>query len=281
MANAERTEGEPKATFIFKGTVKKLKAATMKRVPVDEQTAVVRIEQVLEAPKNLAAFAGKDVTVQLATRANVAVGRAFIFHTVGWMFGDSIAVRAVAQEPVQDSHAALLARGGDPAEHKANRELKDRVDTADLVVSGTVSAVRLPAPAAPLTHAARAAEAAPAGPVSEHDPKWREAVVRVANVHKGRHAEDSVTVLFPASTDVRWYKAPKFEPGQRGYFVLHRTKVKEAERVEPHVRALLEPAAAEKDVEVYTALNPADFQPSTQQERIRGLLGGSAPAGGE
>jgi hypothetical protein len=187
----------------------------------------------------------------------------------------------VAQEPVQDSHAALLARGGDPAEHKANRELKERIDTADLVVSGTVSAVRLPPPAAPLTHAARAADAASAGPVSEHDPKWREAVVQVASVHKGHHGDDTVTVLFPASTDVRWYKAPKFEPGQRGTFVLHKTKVKEAERVEPHVRALLEPAAAEKEVDAYTALNPADFQPGTQQDRIPGLLGGAAPARGQ
>jgi hypothetical protein len=272
-------DAEEKPTFVFKGTVKKLKAATMKNVPVDEQTAVVRVEQVIESPKNLAPFVGRDITVQLATSPKVAVGQAFIFHTVGWIFGDSIAVRAVTQEPVQATHAALLSRGGDPADHRASRQLQERVDSADLVVFGTVTAVRLPPPSTPLAHAARAGTPAPAGPVSEHDPKWREAVVEVDSVHKGRHAGDSVTVLFPASTDVRWFKAPKFEPGRQGFFVLHRTRMKESERVEPRVRGLLEPAAAQKEVEVYTALNPSDFQPSTQQERIRGLLGPAATAG--
>jgi len=277
MANAERTEAGPKATFIFRGAVKKLEAATMKNVPVDERTAVVRIEQVLEGPRNLAHYAGEDVTVQLSTRANVAVGQEYLFHTVGWMFGDSIAVRAVAQEPLTESHTALLTRGGDPAEHRANRELKERVDAADLVVFGTVVAVRLPVAGASLIRAARAGAAAPTGPVSEHDAKWREAVVQVASVHKGKHAKEDVVVLFPASTDVRWYKAPKFEPGLQGYFALHKTKVKESERVDPRIRGLLEPAAADKEVEVYTALNQADFQPSTQQERISRLLGGSTP----
>jgi hypothetical protein len=126
----------------------------------------------------------------------------------------------------------------------------------------------------------RAAVAAPAKPVSEHDPKWREAVVHVDSVHKGEHPGDHVTVLFPASMDVGWYKAPKFEPGHRGYFVLHKTQVKEADRVGSHGRALLAAADADTAVDTYTALSPADFQPSSQPDRIAGMLASETAAKG-
>ena len=61
MARAKSAEPAPKATFVFKGAVRKLKTATMKHVPVDDRTAVVHVDQVLEAPPNLAKYAGKDM----------------------------------------------------------------------------------------------------------------------------------------------------------------------------------------------------------------------------
>ena len=53
-ANPTKKEPASEAAYIFKGTVEKLKAATMKNVPVDNRTVVVRVDQVIEAPKNLA-----------------------------------------------------------------------------------------------------------------------------------------------------------------------------------------------------------------------------------
>ena len=41
----------PQANFIFQGTIQKLKAAAMENVPVDDRTAVVRVDQVIESPK--------------------------------------------------------------------------------------------------------------------------------------------------------------------------------------------------------------------------------------
>ena len=95
-----------KSTFVFQGTVLKLGAATMRTVPVDDNTAIVHVEQVLEAPQNLSRYAGRDITVQLAARGKAAVGHQFVFHTAGWMFGDSIAVRAEKQEPVRATRSA-------------------------------------------------------------------------------------------------------------------------------------------------------------------------------
>ncbi|HEY2815723.1 MAG TPA: hypothetical protein VGK44_01175 [Casimicrobiaceae bacterium] len=281
MAKAAKTSPEPKATFVFQGTVKKVKAALMRSVPVDAHTAVVHVDQVLEAPANLRHLAGMDLTVQLVERVKASAGDTFVFHAAGWIFGDTVALRAVTQEPLERAHAPLLARGGDPVAHRADRELQDRVNDADLVVSGTVVAVKLPEGSEPQVRATRGSVDVAGKPVSEHDPKWREAVVQVADVHKGEHAADRVSVLFPSSQDVRWFKAPKFHAGQQGYFVLQKSKMKESDRVDTRTRGASIPAEADKEVEVYTALHPDDFHPYTQPERIRASIDAKSTRGKE
>jgi hypothetical protein len=274
MATVNKATSSRKSTFVFQGTVLKLGAATMRTVPVDKNTAIVHVEQVLEAPQNLSRYAGRDITVQLAPRGKAAVGHQLIFHTAGWMFGDSIAVRAEKQEPVKRTLSAARSRGIDPIRQRDDREMHERVAAADLVVLGKVVAVKLPGEsevAARATRTARAMAPANVKPVSEHDPKWREAVVEVDQVQKGQHRPNRVTVLFPSSTDVRWYKAPKFTAGQQGFFALHKAKIKESERLDTRARALTV-APADKEVEVYTALHPADFQPVAHEERIRGAI---------
>jgi hypothetical protein len=267
---ARKRRGDASAAppaFVFKGAVKKIRSATMKEVPVSNRTAVVHVEQVIEAPKSFAHYEGQDITVELAGKQKVSAGDELIFHTNSWIFGDSVAVRSVSQERVTKSHSALLTRGGDPTAHRKARQLKERVDTADLIVSGTVTAVTVPP--APDAAERGAAPAPPAMPVSEHDPKWREAVIQVDQTHKGSLKSRQVTVLFPSSTDVRWYKAPKFQAGQKGLFVLHKTKPGAKEL--PTLRRSAARAVPGRG-EVYTAMNPNDVQAISQQGVIKSMI---------
>jgi hypothetical protein len=267
MATKKRSDASDEAPpFVFRGTVKKLRSATMKAVPVGDRTAVVHVEQVIEAPEAFAHYAGQDITVELAGRAKISAGDELIFHAHSWMFGDSVAVRSEAQERVTAKHAAALTQGGDPTENRQSRRLEEHVNDADLVVSGQVSAVTIPPE---IAEHVRAADERPPAPVSEHDPKWRQAVIQVNETHRGSHDSNQVTVLFPSSMDVRWYRAPKFQAGQKGLFVLHKTKI----RTEEHhaLRALAE-AAGTPEVEVYTALHPEDVQPLTQQASIKAKI---------
>src|SRR5262252_7013912 len=117
--------------FVFKGAVKKMRSATMKEVPVGNRTAVVHVEQVIEAPKSFTHYVGQDITVELAGNKKVAVGEELIFHANSWIFGDSIAVRSVSQERVTKAHSAVLKRGGDPTVHRKTRQIRERVDAAD------------------------------------------------------------------------------------------------------------------------------------------------------
>ena len=86
-----------------------------------------------------------------------------------------------------------------------------------------------------------------------------------------------MVIQFPSSTDVRWYKAPKFTPGQQGYFMLHKSKVTKSTKVKKAgARAGLAMHLAVEGKpeveEVYTALHPEDFQPYSEPGGIKKIL---------
>ena len=264
-------------TFLFKGTIREVKAATMTGVPIDKNTVVAMVDQVMEAPTNLAKMGGHRVTIRLSGKTKVAVGDELIFHAHGWIFGGSVAVISVKEERIRETraHAALLSRGGDPVAHRQNRRVKHRFSTADVVVSGRVTMVRIPPEATSAKRAASLATSAadtpePNGPISEHAPHWREAHIEIDDVHKGEHQSSSVVIRFPASTDVRWYKAPKFEPGHQGFFMLRKHPSPKA--APPKGRRKAAKKSAASTTEHFTALHPADFQPYTQPGGVRRII---------
>jgi hypothetical protein len=187
-------------------------------------------------------------------------------------------VISLREERVGDAsaHAALLSRGGDPVVHRQNRRIKHRFTNADIVVSGRVTMVRIPAAETSAALAASKAESVastpePVGPVSEHTPHWREAHVEIDDVHKGVHTSKSVVIRFPASTDVRWYKAPKFQPGHQGFFMLRKHTLPGSETTSRRKKASRS-AATSSGADVFTALHPADFQPYTQPGGVRRII---------
>src|SRR5215510_13911697 len=139
------------ARFVFKGTVKKLRAATMREVPIDARTVVVRVDDVIQAPEAMSHYAGQDITVLLPAKKKVKKGQQSVFYTNGLLFGDSVAVQAVDHHEVEKIPAALaLASGGDPVRNLAVKDVQARVSSADVIVSGRVTSVRVPSDPWPL-----------------------------------------------------------------------------------------------------------------------------------
>jgi len=271
MRSPRQTNEPQQATFVFKGTIKKLKSATMKDVPLSEGTAIVTVDQIIEAPTDLAGYAGQDITVQLSGRQNVRVGLQMLFHAIGWMFGDSVAVRSLRQEPVENGDASSADTGDDPVKRRAQKQQRSHFEDADLVVAGEVVAVRLPGDSTPGGKRAGSRT----GPITEHEPQWREAIIQVDEVLKGTHEKKQVVVRFPASTDVMWHGAPKFEAGQQGYFILHKTESKKSETKGAKKRRKARGTATEKagkTAEYYLARDSADFQPYDERGGVRALL---------
>jgi hypothetical protein len=260
MAAKSRSEElAERAQFVFQGTIKQVRASTLREVPVSARTIVVRIDRVIHAPEALSDYAGQDVTVQLAAGERVKAGQTLIFYTNGWIFGEGIAVQSVGhEEATAPAMAALSSHPEDPVRSLQTREALAQAARADLVITGRVSAVRLPAGEAQ-ARATGMATGRTAERISEHAPLWQEAVIDVDEVHKGRHAQKQVVVRFPSSTDVRWHNAPKFHPGQEGVFLLHQAQLAGGPRM---AGAGIEPGQ-------YTALNPADIQPLEELPRIK------------
>ena len=254
-----------RGSFVFNGTVVTLNAATMNYVPVDERTATVRVDEVLQAPDILRRIAGQDITVYLGNFA-VEPGERATFSTEGVIFGESIAVSATSVRPLEGAAAlASAAPEGavDPADNLRAQRAEERFTSAEVVVKGRVKAVEEAAPPAPEAALASAAAEPETTRYSEHDPVWMKATVEVEQVHKGLAAPgETVEILFPASTDVAWHRAPKFQPGQEGVFMLHK---------EPQPEAALAAAAPAAAVP-YTALDPADFQSAEAPQIIESVL---------
>src|SRR5260370_21356060 len=102
-ASPRRTAQTEKPTFVFTGTIKKLKASILKDVPVNDRTAVVMIDQIIEAPSDLARYHGQEITILLSGRRKDSAGQQSIFRATPLLAGESIAVRSVREEPIKDS----------------------------------------------------------------------------------------------------------------------------------------------------------------------------------
>jgi hypothetical protein len=139
-------------------------------------------------------------------------GDKLVFYTNSLVFGDNLAVQSRGHDPATPGLAKAAAEPG-------NRRLQSRINAADAVVSGRVVEVHPHKPAKALVKAA-GAPSPPTGRISEHEPFWQEAVIEVSEAHKGPK-KNQVVVRFPSSTDVRWYKAPRFKKGQKGVWLFH------------------------------------------------------------
>jgi hypothetical protein len=258
----QTNESQP-ATFVFKGTVKKLNSATMKDVPLSDRIAIVTVDQIIEAPPDLAGYAAQKITVELSGHEKVGIGQQLVFHATGWMFGDGVAVRSLKEEPVEKRDEASAGTTEDAVELHAENLKRSHFEDADLVVSGKVVAVRLPVETDPGRK--RTSAVAP-GPITEHDPNWREAIIQVDEVLKGTHQEKQIVVRFPASSDVRWHGTPKVEAGQHGYFMLHQAKAAKPASKGARIDA------RDTVTSGYQVLDLSDFQPFDEPGGIRTLL---------
>jgi len=241
--------------IIFIGTVTQVGAVAVPEVPASPRTVVVRVDQVLEKPSAVALATGDSVTVETRRPGSLKAGTQATFYTTGWIFGRGVAVREVGHEP---GRSPVVAADERDAVARARREvndadLKTHIQRAAMVVAGRVEQVR-PAELA----------AAPARPkrISEHDPDWQEAIIRVEDGIKGAQAGERVVVRFPGSPDVAWVGTPKFAVGQEGTFLLH----KDSTTGSPLTMI------AGRSVPAYTALHKVDVLSKQDATRVRALI---------
>jgi hypothetical protein len=225
--------------IIFLGRVVKLQAANVEVLKAGENTAVVRVEELLDAPEGVAGLKGQDVTVELSRAQGMKTEQQAVFFTNGVLFGQHLAVKEVGQLPAPTDWTQMKAQIAAVRAKMAEETLQARVASSVLVIVGKVISVK---------------KIERIGPISEHEGDWAVAVVQIEAIEKGSFDGKTVDVYFPQSTDERWLLSPKFHVGQQGVWLLHRES------------NLGLPEAA------LTALSALDFQPLGAREKVRRLL---------
>jgi hypothetical protein len=245
MTELSLQELAAQASLIFRGTVARLNAATMDAVPVTDSIAIVRVDEVLEAPASLANLSGNEITIQFSASPPEPTPAPMIFFTRPWLYGDSIAVVEIGRREVGEGEAAdRTAREiVDVTGRRPDQALQDRLNQADAVVAGSVINNRPPSGILQR--------------VTEHDPGLQIAVIAVESVELGELPQPTVDVLYASSRDVMWFQSPKLDVGREGIWLLHRGETR---------GAVAMPAAA------WSCLDPLDELPRDQMDRVRGVI---------
>lgn len=230
------------SSYIFVGTVQKTNATTVPLVPASDRTVVVRVEEVLSAPKNLADYTGHDITIQLREGSRVKAGDRLAFFTNGGMFGTGVALLEVGHVEAGRDTQDLRRQIAQAFQKKDDEDLRKRIAKSGLIVAGKVLK----------TGPAKLSERQP---LTEHDPQWQEAEISIEAVQKGQFSARTVSVLFAASTDMMWFRSPKLKEGQDGIWLLHKDAVKW-----PGIK------------DRYVVVDPLDYQPRDQGGRVKRLL---------
>src|SRR6185295_17359291 len=144
--NSAKKKTTAQSTFIFKGTISKVGAVTMKAIPVTKNTVVVGVDEVVEAPASLEDYKGQKITVELLPGKKVKVGEQYLFYSNGWVFGEGLAVQSIAHEIAAKPAAARAtvraagirtgARGATPSAKLHKKLARARFEAADMVVTG-------------------------------------------------------------------------------------------------------------------------------------------------
>ena len=211
-AGAQTPETVNRSSMIFVGTVVKLNSVSFPAVPVSASTAVVKVIRVIEKPPAVALAAGQEITIELKDPSKFKEGTQATFYTQGWILGKGVAVREVGH----DVHTGAAVPAPGQTEKKVaqqrqiqkDAELQARLKNADMVVVGHVQSVRQ---AATATGGKKF--------VTEHDPNWQEATIKVESAMKGGKQGDEIIVRFPGSEDVSFHKVPRFTLNQSGLFL--------------------------------------------------------------
>jgi hypothetical protein len=230
--------------IVFIGTVQRLAASTVPTHPATSHSVVVKVNRTIQVPPALGDLTGQNITVELTAAPGLRPGQQAIFFANGLIYANSLVVQETGRLQPAPGPAARQAQIADinrAYQTIPDRHIKRRLGTADVVITGKVISTRK-APVAP-------------GPISEHDPDWREAVIDVESVDSGPPMKQ-VVLYFPASRDIRWRQAPKFAVGDEGVWILHQQALKE----------LPNPG--------YTALSPLDFHPKARRSYIHALIQG-------
>jgi hypothetical protein len=192
------------ATYVFQGKVSaKNQNAGKETGDIARLYAyAVQVQKVHYKKGTFVDQVGKTITVY-STPDKLRPGTEYVFYTEPYMFGKSIEVLLISAD---DSLEFDKKKVKDMDYARDLRAVKNRLRDIDVVVTANVVKV------SPYEKSITAE--------SEHDPNLYVAFLKVSRVLRGDMQANELRILFAASDDIHWYRAPKLKVGDEAVFLL-------------------------------------------------------------
>jgi hypothetical protein len=204
----------------------------------------------------------QNVLVTLRESAPLANGSRAVFYARDVDFESLIHVYELGHQLLTEKNAATrLEELGRDSAQQGKAALSSKVSSSDAVFAGEVADVRPAATGTTGTTNSLASISSSDRPprITEHEPDWHDAVVKVLDKIKGD--EEVYVVRFPNSKDGMWRSFPKFVKGQKATFILKRERTSSGALMAlPDGKAL------------YSAPTNEDVLDITEAERLRSLM---------
>jgi hypothetical protein len=184
------------AAFVFSGSITGTGTSTLSAVPVNANTVVVSVDEVIKVPAGFRSFVGSEVTVQL--RHPLGAG-SYVFFAEPMVVGEGIAVRELAHLQGRERGDAVTA-----VERAYEVRMAPRLETAVLVALGAEGEIR------PLLPPTEGRARVP----------WALARFEIERVLKGRKLRH-VTLVGPVPASKRLPRAPA-RAGRHAILILRR-----------------------------------------------------------
>jgi hypothetical protein len=211
-------------------------------VTTNGPTAIVLVDDVIDAIPPYDQMKGKEITVLLASDQNRIAGEKEVFYTMGWYYGKTLGVKEIPNNLKEELLSIHKERIVLERINIQNDSLRVELKRAILVVQGIVVESGIKDEKYPPFE-------------SEHDPVFRKASIEIREVLKGTIDEKRVDFYYASSDDVMWSTSPKPKKDQEGIFLL-----------------LIDQAPAIFKMRDYTVLDSRDIQPTENLTNIQNLL---------
>jgi hypothetical protein len=205
---------------IFRGVISEIGKASFPDVPEPSKAIIVTVHDVISKAPLVHLAPNDRITVQVKNISRFKVGDEVVFFATGWIVGQGLAVKEVHHSTLpsdqMESVGSVDVNIKQQLGKQKDQALLHRINSARLAFVGRVLSVK-PAPEDVANESFEADSSH--SYESEHDPEWKDALVSITNLLKGKTNTQEVVVRFPGSPDIAWRNAPKLREGQEATFI--------------------------------------------------------------
>ncbi len=193
--------------FVFIGTVKRIGASNLARLPANDRLILVEINNVAHAPAVFNGVVGTTVTVKIPARTKLKSGETKLFFTKRLMYGENLAVEATAIEQVAKDYDQAVKDVKTAFAIIERKERLARISKAALIVEGRVTQMQ-------------ESEFNEKYPLSFKAPYWVSVVIRIARIIKGKYQGDTTEAFINKGGETEEATPLEIEIGKTGVWLL-------------------------------------------------------------